>query len=125
MGIFTITCILWTLALYVYRKKVLPVHYMVSAVLYACFFEAMFTLLFYVNENQSIGDYKTFWVLISLMEVVRSVMSRVIVLFVALGQHITVHTVGDQYQMNIALVSFLYAISLGVAIVIQHLKDEH
>lgn len=125
LAVFTITCLFWSLGLYMYRKKILPIHYLVSAVLYACFFEAMFTLMFYSNENKSLGDYKVFWVAISFMEIVRSVLSRVVVLLVALGQHITTHSVGDQYHMNIGIVSFLYAISLGVAIMMQHLQDEH
>ena len=98
---------------------------MVSVVLFACFFESMFTLLFYTYENKKIGDYALFWVFISLMEVVRSVFSRVIVLLTALGQNITTHSVGANYHMNIGIVSFLYTITLVIALVIQHLKGQY
>lgn len=85
LTIFAITCVFWSFLLYLYRSKLLPIHYMVSAVLFACLFESMFTLMFYSNENKSLGDYALFWAFISLMEVIRSVISRVVVLMVALG----------------------------------------
>lgn len=85
LATFAILSAIWTALLYAYRSKILPVHHMVTVVLYACFFESMFTLLFYTNENKSLGDYALFWVFISFMEVVRSVFSRVIVLLTALG----------------------------------------
>lgn len=98
---------------------------MVSVVLYACFFESMFTLLFYTYENKSLGDYGLFWICISFMEVLRSVFSRIVVLLVALGQHITTATVGENYSVNIGIVVFLYGISLMIAIIMQHMKDDY
>lgn len=77
----------------------------------------MFTLMFYSYENKSLYDYKGFWVFISFMEVVKSVFARIIVLMTALGQHITVNSVGDNYGVNIGIISFLYAISLSIAII--------
>lgn len=122
---FAVLSVIWTGLLYVYKNKILPVHHMVTVVLYACLFESMFTLMFYSYENKKIGDYALFWFFISIMEVVRSVFSRVIVLLTALGQHITTHSVGSNYHMNIGIVSFLYTISLMIAILIQHLKDQY
>ena len=51
LSVLSIVCAIWTLCLLVYRKSVLPIHYIVSIVLYACFFEVMFTLIFYHKEN--------------------------------------------------------------------------
>lgn len=98
---------------------------MVSVVLYACFFEAMFTLMFFSYQNKSLYDYKALWIFISFMEVVKSAFARIIVLMTALGQHITVNTVGDNYGVNIGIVTFLYAISLSIAIIMQHMKDDY
>lgn len=98
---------------------------MVSVVIYACFIESMFTLLFYTYENKDLGDYTMFWVGITFMEIVRAVLSRAIILLVALGQHITTFSLGDRYHMNIAIVLFFYAISLGLGITMQHMKDDY
>lgn len=85
----------------------------------------MFMLMLYTSENSNIGDYTGFWIFISFMEVIRSVFSRIIVLLTALGQHITKHSVGDKYLTNIGIVSIFYAISLMIAIIMQHMKDKY
>lgn len=51
LSVLSIVCVIWTICLFVYRNSVLPIHYIVSIVLYACFFEVMFTLIFYHKEN--------------------------------------------------------------------------
>jgi len=64
---FTILSALWSLDLYRKRDKILPIHYLVSVVLYASWFESLFTWMFYSYENKDLGDYTTFWVFISFM----------------------------------------------------------
>lgn len=125
LSVLSVVCAIWTLVLYIYRKQVLPIHYIVSIVLYACFFEVMFTLIFYHKENSDIGDYRTFWVFISFMEVVRAVFARVVILITALGQNITTHSIGSQYYVNIVIVNFLYGVSLTIAIIFNSLQQNH
>lgn len=123
--IFAFLSAIWTFELWRNKSKILPVHHLVTIVLYSCLIESACTLMFYSYENKKLGEYAGFWIIISFMEIVRSVFSRIVVLLTALGQHITTHSIGGQYHANIAIVSFLYAISLMISIIMQHMKDDY
>ena len=85
----------------------------------------MFTLIFYSQENSSIGDYRTFWVLILLTEILRSVLARVVLLSTALGQHITTNNIASEQYVPIVIVNLMYGASLLAATVVNDLQKYH
>ena len=122
---FVVSSAIWTLFLYLYRKQILPIHYMVSIILYACTFEVMFTYIFYEKENTKLGDYRTFWVFIIFMEIVRSVFARAAILITALGQSITTQNIGTEKYVPIVIVNFMYGASLLAATVMNEMQQNH
>lgn len=132
--IFTFLCGIWTLGMYKYKERTVPIHYMVAIVLYACWFESMFNLIYYKNVNEQTPDYKNghlgvpardmLGMMSIITDVIRSVFSRVIVLLTALGQHITVPTVNG-YYVNIGIISFIYAITLIIALAVENNKNNY
>ena len=98
---------------------------MVSIILYACTFEVMFTFIFYEKENTKLGDYRTFWVFIIFMEIVRSVFARAAILITALGQSITTQNIGTEKYVPIVIVNFMYGASLLAATVMNEMQQNH
>jgi len=97
-----------------YQDKIVAIHWMVAIVLYACWFESLFNLIYYKSMNSNPKEYSGLAIVTIISEVARNVFSRVIVLLTALGYGITIFDVRAQ-QINIAVMSFLYAISLVIA----------
>jgi len=97
-----------------YQDKIVAIHWMVAVVLYACWFESLFNLIYYKSMNSNPKDYSGLAIVTIMAEVARNVFSRVIVLLTALGYGITTLDM-RAHQINIGVMSFLYAISLILA----------
>jgi len=75
-----------------------------------------------MNNNPS--DYTGLAIVTVTAEVARNVFSRVIVLLTALGYGITILDV-RAHQINIAVMSFIYAISLVIAGASSNMKENY
>lgn len=124
LALFTFLCILWTLGLYQFKEKVVSIHYMIAIVLYACWIESLANLIYYEKMNTYSEDYTPLGILTIVMEITRNVFSRVIVLLTALGYQITHHDI-RMYTINIGVMSFIYAISLGIAGASENMKENY
>jgi len=122
LAIFSFLAIMWTLAVWRYKDRAVPIHSMIMIVLYACCAESLFRYTYYKTNNDNPGDYPIFSAFTTISDVVRSVCSRVIVLLAALGQHITIVTASEQH-VNIGIMMFVYTISLVYCGIIEHRKE--
>jgi hypothetical protein len=124
LALFTCLCFVWTLGMHEYKNKIVAIHWMVAVVLYACWFESLFNLIYYKSMNSTPKDYSGLAIVTIIAEVARNVFSRVIVLLTALGYGITTLDV-RAHQINIVVMSFIYAISLILAGASSSMKENY
>jgi len=122
LAVFVFLAFMWTLGVWRYKDRAVPIHYMIMVVLYACIAESLFKLIYYKTNNDNPRDYPIFSAFTTISDVIRSVCSRVIVLLAALGQHITISSASDQH-VNIGIMMFLYAVSLVYSGINEHRKE--
>jgi len=122
LAVFAFLTFMWTLGVWRYKDRAVPIHYMIMALLIACCTESFYKIIYYKTNNANSGDHPIFSGFITVSDVVRSVCSRVIVLLAALGHHITMGSASD-HKINIGIMMFFYTVSLVVSKIVEHNKE--